>query len=207
MANNNTPDGYKYDPFEFYGTKFGMTKDQVKRARAAIGRLFGTEDQFGQETLPVSQIGAGRYVPAPYPQDMSGAQPVQFGLDQFGSPLSAQPANTTTIPKNVMPAPEEAPPVPTKKPKKGKKADLSVPQPDVIRVGEATPQALAAAVKGVKKPLVIDGAMDLGLPHDRVMIMPGNAKVDPAKVLAVKQGVPVLSQQGFVDTLKYIRGL
>ena len=88
----------------------------------------------------------------------------------------------------------------------GRSAAVDMPDPVVIDAAKASPQELAAAIKG-PNPVLVKNASDLGLDQDRVMVYGPNGKSRTKPEAVVKAGkAPVISNEEFVDVLKYIRG-
>lgn len=88
----------------------------------------------------------------------------------------------------------------------GRSAAVDMPDPVVIDAAKASPQELAAAIKG-PNPVLVKNASDLGLDQDRVMVYGPSGKSRTKPEAVVKAGkAPVISNEEFVDVLKYIRG-
>lgn len=97
------------------------------------------------------------------------------------------------------------PPLPNKNPKRGKTATLNLSDPVVVDAA-GDPKAIVSAIQSAgDKPVLVRNAMAIGMGSDNVVVAGNKAKADPAKVARSVQ-TPVVSKQGFVDVLSYIRG-
>lgn len=86
----------------------------------------------------------------------------------------------------------------------GGSAAVDMPDPVVIDADKASPQELAAAVKG-NKPVLVKNASNLGFDQDTALVWGSGTKVKPEK--AAQSGkTPIVTKDEFVDVLRYIRG-
>lgn len=124
-------------------------------------------------------------------------------LGIFDSPASA---NAYAQQLHLDQEKQYAPPsLPNKNPKRGKTATLDLSDPVIVDAA-SDPKALAAAIKSAgDKPVLVRNAMAIGMGSDNVVVAGNKAKSDPAKVARSVQ-TPVVSKQGFIDVLGYIRG-
>lgn len=91
---------------------------------------------------------------------------------------------------------------------KGRVGTVQTPEPVVIPANRLnTVKDLGKLMRGAdKRPVVIEGASDLGFASDRVMLVAGRKgtnKVDPEKVLD-SLDMPILTQANFANVLRHI---